>query len=121
MASVRIEGLDELRSALRRLPGELAQGVQEGHRASAERIANQVRADAPRGASQAIVSSVRTRYPSSFLADVDVGREGETEYLGHQEFGTSHQPARPFVRPAVARAEAAHEATMLAAARRRLK
>lgn len=67
-------------------------------------------------------STIRVEDRSSPLwTDVVVGRPGETEYLGHVEFGTVKMSARPFVRPAAGRAESAHSATMLREARRRVK
>jgi HK97 gp10 family phage protein len=127
MAGVYFEGVGELQAALSKLPRDLADAAREGHQQLAERTAAQIRANAPHPPGRSgegsglLASKVRTRYPSPFLADVEVGEEGETPYLGHYEFGTRHQQARPFVRPAAARTESAHESTMAAAARRRLK
>jgi len=125
-----LEGVDELMATLARLPRELAAGANDGHRQLAEREAAEIRARAPQppGASGEatgkLADKVRVAYGaynrSPFFADVVVGEEGETPYLGHYEFGTRRQAARPFVRPAAARAEASHESTMLAAARRRI-
>lgn len=116
---VELEGIAEALAKLQDLKRQLAGGSDAGHRELANQCAAQIRATAPVDSGD-IRSSVRVVRENPFRTDVIVGYDGITEYLGHQEFGTRHQPARPFVRPAAGRAEAVYGSTMLSHARRRI-
>ena len=116
---IELHGLDELRSAVERLAREAVNAADAGHRQLAERAAQDMRGSVPVDTGR-LRGTIRTEYPNQFGARVTAG-DDSTPYLGAVEYGTRKMAARPFARAAIARAEAAHESTMLDQARKRIR
>lgn len=119
-----IEGLDELRAKLQKLPDELGR---KGFRSALRKAANVIAAEAKQGArnisdpqtARDIADNVTTRFSKRyekqtgdlmFRVGVNHGAvkkkdqkdsaKGPTPHWRFFEFGTSKIPARPFLRPA---------------------
>jgi HK97 gp10 family phage protein len=93
--------------------------IRRGHQRLAHAAADEMRYNAPVLTGR-LRDSIRVEYESKYVTWVNVGREDETPYLGWQEFGSIHQPARPFVRPAADKYGGQLEQVMTNEARRAL-
>lgn len=68
-----------------------------------EDVARRERAAGPRGVGEHGIDTIEVTSGRSLgLFWIDVGPGREAFYLGFYEFGTQHQPPRPFMRPSVA-------------------
>lgn len=73
-----------------------------------EDIGRRERASGPRGEGEHGIDSITVETGrSADLFWVDVGPDKKFFYLAFYEFGTEHQPPRPFMRPSVAEAVSA--------------
>ena len=114
-----VQSIREFQAKLAQLSQATKQSADAAHRRLAERQAAETRAGVPRDTGR-LAGTIHVERTSETRMLVVVG-DASTDYLGFNEFGTRRQPARPFVRPAAARSEAAHESTMLDEARRRIR
>ena len=101
----KVEGLSDLDKALAELPKAYAKNIlRKAWAQAAQPMLDDIKAHAPVLTGQLRDSIEVVRMPSEGRteASMQIGVLGE--FYGHfQEFGTPHQPARPFVRPAVDR------------------
>lgn len=108
MLSFVAENIDEWEAAVER---ELALTVTTAEAAVVglgEDIARRERSSGPRGAGEHGVDSVTVELGrTADLFWVDVGPDKRFFYLAYYEFGTEHQPPRPFMRPSIAEAVSA--------------
>lgn len=102
---LRIEGARELEAALRQLPDSVGRGnLRRTLKTVAEPVRQAMEDAAPRSPvaphlAQNIVVAT-TRKPEDFQASVAIGPKREFFYGHFSEFGTSREPARPWMRPA---------------------
>jgi HK97 gp10 family phage protein len=103
-----VENLDEWEQALE---AELVQQrtlAEEAVEQLGEDIGRRERAAGPRGAGAHGIDTITIETGrSADLFWVDVGPDKRAFYLAFYEFGTGHQPPRPFMRPSVNEAVAA--------------
>jgi len=124
-----IRGAAEGIANLRRIRGDLSKAINAGHEQLAKQAASEMRANAP--VLTDLDRAGGDRNPGELRDSIRVETRGNTTevivgnrdtfYLGWQEFGSDHQPARPFVRPAAGQAESVHERVMTAEAKKRVK
>lgn len=111
MFTFKVEGFKELEAALRRLPEDIAGKVlRQALRKSVQTMAEEARAKAPRsdrpGPRGHMADSIAVRNLKGVEGDADIevhlsiGPDTNHFYGLFAEFGTVHQPARPFMRPA---------------------
>ena len=112
--TAKFTGGDVLAKALRTLPVKVEkQIIREATKAAAEPVLHAARSHAPVLTGDLVASlKITTKTSSkksSFTARVQAAGQGaktgndytgDQFYAAFQEFGTSHQPARPFMRPA---------------------
>lgn len=103
-----IDNFTEWEAALDR---ELAKILTDAERAVVDLgndIGRREQAAGPRGAGEHGIDSITVEIGrSADLFWVDVGPDEKYFYLAYYEFGTHHQPPRPFMRPAIAEAVSA--------------
>jgi len=106
--TIEIQGLDELEAQLKWLPLHVRRKVaRDALKAGAQVIKTQAEINAP-FKTGALMQSIevqrgrsRRRGTVNFVVGVSKGWfKGDQFYAAFHEFGTSHQPARPFLRPA---------------------
>lgn len=107
MFTMRIDGGDELATRLNSLPEAVSKKVQVAAlKEGGEPIRLAMAANAPRGdrtphlADNISISVARSEDRDDDAFGVAVGPSKAVFWAGFQEFGTAHQPARPFARPA---------------------
>lgn len=111
MFTFKVEGFKELEDALRKLPEEVAGKVlRAALRKAALPMVEAARQAAPRSDSPGprghMADSINVRLLKGVEGDHDIethlaiGPDSNHFYGLFQEFGTVHQPARPFLRPA---------------------
>ncbi len=111
MITLKIEGFKELEDALRNLPQEVAGKVmRDALKRASQPMAEEAKRRAPRsddpgpGGHMADSIDVRTMRVTDGLDDVEthlwIGPDRAHFYGLFQEFGTVHQGAKPFMRPA---------------------
>lgn len=101
-----VQGLPELKRALRALPDELRQGaLRGGVDDAADVLLGQAELNVPKGATLQLMGSLaavpvrKPRKPSEVRTTVGTTKEGY--YGAFIEYGTSKMPARPWLRPAL--------------------
>lgn len=108
-ATFRLRGVEELQAVLRRLPQRMQDRVYDGAvRGGAQAFRRAVRARTPVGADEPHPKYGRGRANIRATRDRERPRHspryivhtGRAFWLMFYEFGTRHQPARPFFRPA---------------------
>lgn len=107
MSTLEILNYDEFEAGFAKATQDLVVQSEQALVQLAEDIAQRERASGPRGThggKHAIdtVEVTSGRTDSEFYVDVGPSRQGF--YLAFYEFGTQHQPPRPFMRPAIAQA-----------------
>jgi HK97 gp10 family phage protein len=115
----RVDGVPELRRALRRLPAEAAAGAAAAMREAGAAMREDIRANmaADTGAARA---GVQDRYTDEGLT-VDVGVfDPDLAYIAYPEEGTTSQPAQPSMLPASERERLAAPRRVAEHIRRRL-
>jgi len=114
---IMVEGADELARALKRLPDEMRATVLGGALARGGATVLRAAQDyAPKGPTGELAQSLEIRFekPKPDHADIKIGSfsgggkgagsepRGEESYQhGFVELGTAHNPARPYLRPAL--------------------
>ncbi|QGP56900.1 phage protein, HK97 gp10 family (plasmid) [Piscirickettsia salmonis] len=103
--SFSVEGLRELEQKLKTLePKKIRSLNRRALRKAAEPVETQMKANAPQK-SGALVESIKRRSKKGkgrrTIVNVTVGPTRKIHYAIEQEYGSSHQPARPFIRPAL--------------------
>lgn len=118
--SIIITGVPEIDRKLRTLEPRLQKKVvRQAMRAGMKLVESAARALAPRDSGQ-LAAGIKTRAArarrGTITIEVRVGEgdfKGETFYGGFQEYGTKHQPAHAFMKPAFeTKGEAARDATL---------
>lgn len=106
--TIEIKGLDELESQLKYLPVHVRKKLaREALKAGAGVIKTQAELNAP-FKTGALMRSIeiqpgRRNRPNTISYIIGTGKawfQGDQFYAAFIEFGTSHQPAKPFLRPA---------------------
>ncbi|MNB67228.1 hypothetical protein D3C81_309350 [compost metagenome] len=129
MASLSLEGMDEIRRMLEGLADKKGKAENKALRAGALIVKSAAAVRAPRSSSNKahladniIVSNVRTEDGQKFIL---VGpQRGSTDkffYGKFLEFGTSKRPARPFMGPAMAESTVQIVQAMAEAVRREIR
>lgn len=129
MASIQLEGMDEIRRMLEGLTDKKAKAENKALRSGALIVKAAAAVRAPRSASQKehladniIVSNVRSEDGQKFiLVGPQRGDNNKFFYGKFLEFGTSKQPARPFMGPAAAESTVQMVQAMAEAVRRELR
>ncbi|APS52492.1 hypothetical protein AVI51_16650 (plasmid) [Piscirickettsia salmonis] len=103
--SFSVEGLRDLEKQLKQLaPKKIRTLNRRALRKAAEPLEQQMKANAPQK-SGALVESIKRRSKKGkgrrTIVNVTVGPTRKIDYAIEQEYGSSHQPARPFIRPAL--------------------
>ncbi|ALA26724.1 hypothetical protein AVI51_16325 (plasmid) [Piscirickettsia salmonis] len=103
--SFSVEGLRELEQKLKTLePKKIRNLNRRALRKAAEPVEAQMKANAPQK-SGALAESIKRRSKKGkgrrTIVNVTVGPARKIQYAIEQEYGSSHQPARPFIRPAL--------------------
>lgn len=97
--TVSVEGLDELRKALQKLPDEVKTALRTALKESAEAVKTEVKKTAP-VATGNLRDSVDIRYEDDGLT-AQVGWWKKDDYYARWvEFGTKSRPAQPSLGPA---------------------
>jgi HK97 gp10 family phage protein len=111
MENIKVEGLSELQAELRKLPSAVSKSIMEqALRDAAKPLASAMRAGVPKDSGRlsesiAISGQLSARQASMHRAvdrndvEIFVG-PGPLPYAHIVEFGSKHQQARPYVRPA---------------------
>jgi HK97 gp10 family phage protein len=107
MSTLEVLNYDEFEAAFNAAVSDLIVTSEQDLVTLAEDIAQRERASGPRGAHGGkhgidTVEVTTGRQDKDFYVDVGPSRAGF--YLAFYEFGTQHQPPRPFMRPAIAQA-----------------
>jgi HK97 gp10 family phage protein len=107
MARISIEGGRELDRALKKLPRALARKIiRQSLREAARPIVEEAKSRAPvltgqmRDSLRVRAGKRRKGQASMAVQTKDGDYAGDTFYAAFYEYGTSRQPARPFMRPA---------------------
>ncbi|ODN41051.1 HK97-gp10 family putative phage morphogenesis protein [Piscirickettsia litoralis] len=100
-----VEGLKDLEQKLKKLePKKIRTLNRRALRKAAEPVERQMKANAPQK-SGALAESIKRRSKKGkgrrAIVNVTVGPSRKIQYAIEQEYGSSHQPARPFIRPAL--------------------
>ncbi|MGJ3501612.1 phage protein, HK97 gp10 family (plasmid) [Piscirickettsia salmonis] len=103
--SFSVDGLRDLEKQLKQLePKKIRTFNRRALRKAAEPVEQQMKANAPQQ-SGALVESIKRRSKKGknrqTVVSVTVGPARKIQYVIEQEYGSSHQPARPFIRPAL--------------------
>ncbi|RNC76555.1 hypothetical protein DA717_15325 [Piscirickettsiaceae bacterium NZ-RLO2] len=103
--SFSVEGLRDLEKQLKQLaPKKIRTLNRRALRKAAEPVETQMKANAPQK-SGALVESIKRRSKKGkgrrTVVNVTVGPTRKIYYAIEQEYGSSHQSARPFIRPAL--------------------
>ncbi|MCA1562174.1 MAG: HK97 gp10 family phage protein [Acidobacteria bacterium] len=109
---VRIDGLDQLRAAVRKLPDVVRRHAGTVNTATGDRVVSTARANVPkrRGVLQGEIVAVAGEDGA-----VNVGVTTRGFYGAFLEFGTVRHGAHPFMGPAAAAEQQPHVARMVAA------
>ena len=101
--TTKIEGLDELAKKSSLLKRSFAQTtLRTALRNAAKPVRTKARQKAPRDRGDLVKGiDTRVKVERDGRGYADVGFKPEVFYGGFQELGTSQQPARPFLRPAL--------------------
>lgn len=91
---IKIEGLKELRSELRKIDKRLPRELQKGNKEAAKSVLPKVRRGAPVGATGRLAKSVRP-LATQRRAQVGVGFERRVPYAGVINFGWAAHNIRP--------------------------
>lgn len=102
---IEIKGLRDLEAQLKFLPNRVRLNIgRRALKAGAQPILQRAKMNAPRRTgtlqSSLRVKLGRSRRPQSLLVTIGTRKESDMFYAAFNEFGTGHQPARPFLRPA---------------------
>ena len=121
MADVRLEGGDELLRKLRLLEGAVrGAALKDAAQGGADIVRDRAAQLAPRGRTGKLAARMETEVVRSEPDHAEVAI-GPTAFHGlFQELGTPHQPAQPFLRPALDGTEGAVVAKVGAKLRRRV-
>jgi HK97 gp10 family phage protein len=109
--TVKIQGLEELSQKIHEFPDNLLKkGVRNALRAGGEVLRQAISSRAPRSVDETHghtpgfladhIGTVVKTSPKNDTGSIQVGPVKKAFYGMFAEFGTKHQPARPFVRPA---------------------
>lgn len=97
--TVELEGLDDLRAKLEKLPEQARKGAGDALEESAEAIADGMR-DGVSVDSGTLRDSINAKVDRGALT-AEIGPDNQdADYGYYQEFGTSSMPAQPFALPA---------------------
>lgn len=129
MVSIQLEGMDEIRRLLNGLADKKAKAENKALRSGALVVKAAAAIRAPRSNSQKdhladniIVSNVRTQDGQKYiLVGPQRGDNNKFFYGKFLEFGTSKQPARPFMGPAAAESTVQMVQAMADAVRREIR
>lgn len=111
--SVQLIGLKEANAALRKLPEFARDDAQQVMDVTAFRVATDAKAGASAHRKTGLLDrSIKWARRLRSLSAV-VGIEPEAFYWKYLEYGTVHQPARPFLRPAADRNKDDHHRRLI--------
>ncbi|MBK9181412.1 MAG: hypothetical protein IPM45_18020 [Acidimicrobiales bacterium] len=97
----------DFRAGLDQATDDMKADAERSLRRLADDMASRMTATAPRLTGAGAATIAVTDASADSLVVLDIGPDASAFYLAFYEWGTSHQPPRPFLRPAVEQAVAA--------------